>query len=175
MAAITEREAARIALRALRANRLRSGLTTLGIVIGISAVIIGVALGNGVQAYFDDVVGPLATQITVHQVTNVAGGRPVHDLTDGDVLALTDRAKAPDVNTVIPMVTGSAVLRVATDQRRVNVIGTVPGYFTVTDRDLVAGRRLTDADAAGETRVAVLGPVPAAVLFGGNGSGAVGQ
>ncbi|HTK66377.1 MAG TPA: ABC transporter permease [Pseudonocardia sp.] len=175
MAAITEREAARIALRALRANRLRSGLTTLGIVIGIAAVIIGVALGNGVQAFFDDVVGPLATQITVRQVTNVAGGRPVHDLTDGDVLALTDRTKAPDINTVIPMVTGSAVLRVAADQRRVNVIGTVPGYFTVTDRDLVAGRTLNDADTVGDTRVAVLGPVPAATLFGGDGSGAVGQ
>jgi putative ABC transport system permease protein len=169
---LTEREAARIAFRALRANRLRTALTMLGIVIGIAAVIIGVALGNGVQAFFDDVVGPLSTQITVRPVTNVAGGRPVRPLTDADATALADPARAPDIVRVTPMVTGSAVARTGTRQRRISVLGTTSDYFRVTDRKLVAGRFFEGSDTE---RVALLGPVPATELFGGDGSGAVGS
>ena len=58
-------EALRIALRALRANRLRSVLTTTGIIIGVSAVIVLVALGNGIQAGFTEQFSSLTTQITV--------------------------------------------------------------------------------------------------------------
>ncbi len=175
MSALTEREAARIAFRALRANRLRSALTTLGIVIGIAAVIIGVALGNGVQAFFDDVVGPLTTQITVRSMTNVAGGRQVHELDDADAAALADPVAAPDIASVTPMVTGGAVARIGTRTRRINVLGTRANYFPVTDRDLVAGRFFDDAEEADASRVAVLGPVPARELFGGDGSAAVGE
>ena len=56
-------EALRIALRALRANRLRSVLTTTGIIIGVSAVIVLVALGNGIQAGFTEQFSSLTTQI----------------------------------------------------------------------------------------------------------------
>ena len=174
MSVLTEREAARIAFRALRANRLRSGLTTLGIVIGIAAVIVGVSIGNGVQAFFDDVVGPLTTQITVRSVTNVTGGRQVHPLTDSDAAALADPASAPDVASVTPMVTGSAVARVGDRQRRVDILGTTASYFRVTDRRLIAGRFFDEADDTGATRVAVLGPTPAQEMFGGDGSAAVG-
>lgn len=59
------REAVRTALRGLRANRLRSALTMLGIVIGVAAVILLVAIGNGVQSAVNEYVEPLANLITI--------------------------------------------------------------------------------------------------------------
>ncbi|WP_028927716.1 ABC transporter permease [Pseudonocardia acaciae] len=95
------RDAFRTAMRSLRTNRLRSALTTLGIVIGIAAVILGVALGNGVQAYFDSLVGPLTTQIIVTKSTgHVAGATQVHNLADADVDELRNPANAPDIVSV---------------------------------------------------------------------------
>ncbi|MGH3586325.1 MAG: ABC transporter permease, partial [Pseudonocardia sp.] len=58
-------EVTRIALRGLRANKLRSALTTLGIIIGVSAVILLTALGNGIQTGFNEQFGSLNTQITI--------------------------------------------------------------------------------------------------------------
>ena len=58
-------ESARIALRGLRANRLRSALTTLGIIIGVSAVIVLTALGNGIQTGVTGQFSSFTTQITV--------------------------------------------------------------------------------------------------------------
>lgn len=168
---LSARDAAGAALHALRVNRLRSALTTLGIVIGIAAVIVGVALGNGVQAYFDEIVGPLTTQITVLPVDNVAGGGRGRDLTDGDVAALEDPVDAPDVRSATPVLLGSAVLRAEAGQRRITVIGTDNGYWVVTDRRLLAGRFYAEGGAAREV---VLGPVAAREVFGGDGSGAVG-
>ena len=87
-------EAFRIALRGLRANRLRSVLTTLGIVIGVAAVIVLVALGNGIQAGFTDQFASLTTQIAV---VPTEGDRTARDITDGDVEALENRNQAPDI------------------------------------------------------------------------------
>ena len=84
-AAVNLGEALRIALRALRANRLRSVLTTTGIIIGVSAVIVLVALGNGIQAGFTEQFSALTTQITV---TPAEGDRSAQPLTDADVEAL---------------------------------------------------------------------------------------
>ena len=78
-------EALRIALRALRANRLRSVLTTTGIILGVAAVIVLVALGNGIQAGFTDQFRSLTTQI---QVTPSQDDRSAQPLTDADVEAL---------------------------------------------------------------------------------------
>ncbi|MGH3989555.1 MAG: ABC transporter permease, partial [Pseudonocardiaceae bacterium] len=58
------REAFRIALRGLRANRLRSALTMLGIIIGVAAVVLLVAIGNGVQSSVNERIEPLANLIT---------------------------------------------------------------------------------------------------------------
>ena len=94
-AAVNLVEALRIALRALRAQRLRSVLTTTGIIIGVSAVIVLVALGNGIQAGFTEQFSSLTTQI---QVAPTEGDRSAQPLTDADVEALGKRTLAPDVN-----------------------------------------------------------------------------
>src|SRR5882757_5222003 len=102
------REAFSIALRSLRANRLRSALTTLGIIIGVSAVIVLVGLGDGIKAGFNTQFGALADQIIVTKL-NVAvpGNGAPRDLKDGDVTALRNISAAPDIASVTPVVNGS--------------------------------------------------------------------
>jgi putative ABC transport system permease protein len=83
------RETLVIALRSLRGNRLRSLLTTLGIIIGVAAVIILVALGDGVRANMDAQLSRLANQITITQATGtVPSGGAARPLTDQDVASL---------------------------------------------------------------------------------------
>src|SRR5882762_630195 len=99
------------ALRSLRVNRLRSLLTTLGIIIGVAAVIILVALGNGVKAGFDAEFSRLANQITLTKATGaVPGGGVARDLTDQDVQALENIQLAPAIDSVTPSMTGSVAL-----------------------------------------------------------------
>lgn len=75
------KEAAVVALRALRANRLRSALTTVGIVIGVAAVIVLVGLGNGMRTGFNKNFGAMATMITMGKVTGpIPGGAKARDL-----------------------------------------------------------------------------------------------
>jgi putative ABC transport system permease protein len=104
-------EVVRIALRGLRANKLRSALTALGIVIGVAAVIVLVALGNGVRAGFNEQFASLATQITITPSDDNAGGGQARDLTENDMEALTDQVDAPAIASVTPVVSGSAVVR----------------------------------------------------------------
>jgi putative ABC transport system permease protein len=166
-------EALRIALRALRANRLRSVLTTTGIIIGVSAVIVLVALGNGIQAGFTDQFSSLTTQITV---TPTEGDRSAQPLTDADVDSLTDRALAPDVATVTPLVTGSALLQQQGQVGyRTGITGTTANYADVTDIDLVVGSFFDEQQERSKAKVVVLGPQPVTELFAGNAGDAIGQ
>jgi putative ABC transport system permease protein len=170
-------ESLRIAVRGLRANRLRSLLTTLGIVIGVAAVIVLVALGNGIQSGFNDVFGSLATQITVTPSQGATtGGSAARPLTDADVEALDDRTAAPDVASVTPVVGGSALLQSEDGQQyRAAVTGSTAGYLDVTDRDLLVGRSFDEGQARSNAKVVVLGPNPVAELFGGDAVAALGQ
>ncbi|MDQ4010221.1 MAG: ABC transporter permease [Actinomycetota bacterium] len=100
------REAVRTALRGLSANRLRSALTMLGIIIGVTAVILLVAIGNGVQSAVNEYVEPLANLITiVPTVGNVPGGTAPKDLIDADVSALQNPAFGPTFESFAPAVT----------------------------------------------------------------------
>ncbi|TQM09032.1 ABC transporter permease [Pseudonocardia kunmingensis] len=170
-------ETARIALRGLRANKLRSALTTLGIVIGVAAVIVLVALGNGIQSGFNDIFGSLATQITVTQSQGgVPGGGRARDLTENDLDALVDPTDAPDVLSATPVVGGAALLQVEGGlQYRTSVTGTTAEYLEVNDRDLEAGRGFDAQEARTNAKVVVLGPNPVQELFGGNNAAALGS
>ncbi|MDQ2706658.1 MAG: ABC transporter permease [Actinomycetota bacterium] len=170
-------EAFRSALRGLRANRLRSALTTLGIVIGVSSVIVLVALGNGLQTGFNDSFGSLGTQVLVSKSAgSVPGGGPAHDLTDSDVAALRNPRQAPDIASVTPVVTGTAVLQSGNSgQFRTSVAGSTADYLDVTNRNLVAGRFFTAEEERSNARVVVLGPNPVVNLFGSDAVAALGR
>jgi putative ABC transport system permease protein len=159
------REAFRIALRGLRANRLRSVLTMLGIIIGVAAVILLVAIGNGVQASVNEKVQPLANLITIVPSTgNVPGGSPPKDLIDGDVTAL--QRQVPDAAVVLPATTGDALAETEGSQFRSKVIGSTERWLEVNNRDLQVGTFFDDAQVRSTARVVILGPTVATTLFG---------
>ncbi len=164
-------EAMRIALRALRANRLRSVLTTTGIIIGVSAVIVLVALGNGIQAGFNEQFASLTTQI---QVTPVRDDRSAQPLTDSDADALASRALAPDVVSVTPVVRGSALLQQQGEPGyRTGITGTTATYAGVTGLELVTGSFFDEQQE--RDKVVILGSRPVAELFAGDAGQAIGQ
>ncbi|HWM59892.1 MAG TPA: ABC transporter permease [Pseudonocardia sp.] len=166
-------EAFRIALRGLRANRLRSVLTTLGIVIGVAAVIVLVALGNGIQAGFNDQFAALTTQITV---TPSQGDRTAREITDNDVEALADRNQAPDIAAVVPVVTGAGLLQQPGGVRyRTAITGTTARYIDVTGIDMLVGTFFNDQQERTKAKVVVLGPGPVTELFGGDAGAAIGR
>jgi putative ABC transport system permease protein len=154
----------------LTANLLRSALTMLGILIGVAAVIVLVAVGNGSAKAVSDAISALGTNtITVR----AEGGGFGRDSTAGFRLtqamadALADTNLCPHVDTVSPTVSASATA--AANQRTSSidqVVGTVPAWFSAQDQPVETGRMLTDADVTSSARVVVLAADTAEDLFG---------
>jgi putative ABC transport system permease protein len=173
------REALLVALSAMRAHRLRSALTMLGLILGVSAVILLVAIGNGVQKSVDVRIEPLADLIIIVPTDgDIPGGAAPKNLTDADVSALK---KAPDVVGVTPVVTGPSLLETDTGQTassqprqlRITVIGSIGDWFQVNNRNLQAGSIFDDDQTRSNARVVVLGPTAVTSLFGGDANAAL--
>ena len=145
----------------------------LGIIIGVSAVILLVAIGNGVQKSVNEEVQPLANLITiVPSDGNVPGGTAPKDLIDADVAAL--QTQVPDAATVVPAVTGQALIETGTTEFRAEVVGSTENWLDVNNRDLQAGSFFGESQIRSTARVAVLGSSVADALFDG-ADAAVGQ
>jgi putative ABC transport system permease protein len=168
------REALLVALRAVRAHRLRSALTMLSLIIGVSAVVLLSACGLGVKNSVDARIEPVANNITVvAQAEAVPDGPPAQPLNDADTAALQ---KAPDIASIAPAVTGSPTpgatttgTLIATNTAQdltANIIGTTENWATTNNRNLTAGSFFDDAQAREAARVVVLGPTVARTLFG---------
>jgi putative ABC transport system permease protein len=173
---MTVREAFVMAMREIRANRLRSLLTMLGIMIGVAAVILLVALGNGTSAHLHERIESLGTNlIGVSQARNSVseGGRSL-ELTDRDVEALQKSSTPPRLLTVTPVKQASAVLKSPYEMWRTGILGTSQDYPTAFNRTLEAGTFFTESQVRTGARVVVLGPRPAERLFGVSAS-ALGQ
>ncbi|MBV8995798.1 MAG: ABC transporter permease [Pseudonocardiales bacterium] len=163
-------EAVHIALRAVRAHRLRSALTMLGLIIGVSAVILLVAVGNGVQKSIDARIQPLASLIILVPTTgNVPGGPLPKNLTDADVAALQ---KAPDIAAITPEVTGPFLIKTVTTESTAQSQGTVVGstehWLEVNARDILVGSFFDQDQVRSAARVVVLGPALLTNLFDGD-------
>lgn len=168
------REPVRIALRGLRANRLRSTLTMLGVIIGVAAVILLVAIGNGVQSAVNESIEPLTTLITIVPIEDkVPGGAPPRDLIDTDAAALQNQA--PDVASVTPATTGKTLVETATTKSRTSVTGTTERWLKVNNRNLQTGSFFDEDQVHSSAKVVVLGPVAADNLFGGDAVAALDQ
>ncbi|WP_028926301.1 ABC transporter permease [Pseudonocardia acaciae] len=160
-------EAVASALRSLRSNRLRSTLTTVGIVIGTAAVIALVALGNGMKAGFDEQFSRLANQITISKLSrDEPGEAKPKELTDSDVEALRDPHRTPHVASVTPMIIGSATLTVDQQHSSAAVIGTTVDYPRATNRAVAVGTWFDRAQQQGNAKLAVLGQNTVAALWG---------
>ncbi|HTF46448.1 MAG TPA: ABC transporter permease [Pseudonocardia sp.] len=170
-------EAFKVALRGLRANRLRSVLTMLGIMIGVAAVILLVALGNGTSARLNEQITSLGTNLigVLQSRGSVATSGKTQPLTDKDVKALQQDTQGPRFSSVTPVKQASAVLAFQNSLWRTSIVGSSREYLTAFHRTMAAGNFYTDGDVNTSNRVAVLGPKPVERLFGGRSVDALGQ
>ncbi|MDQ6695939.1 MAG: ABC transporter permease [Actinomycetota bacterium] len=177
---MTWRDTLRTSLEAVRSHRLRSALTMLGILIGISAVILSVGLGQGAKAQVRDQIDELGTNLLVispgssTSTSGVRGGRgSASTLTSRDASALATTTVAPDISAVAATTTSTASLTAGTTNWTTTLTGTTPSWQTVRSRSVTTGRFITKADQSSVAGVVVLGPDTASELFGGRN--AVGQ
>jgi putative ABC transport system permease protein len=170
----------RTGLQAIRLHRLRSGLTVLGILIGIAAVILTVGLGEGAQGDVKAQINALGSNLLIispGSTTSTGGVRggfgSASTLTAADANSLMSKTVAPDVLAVAPTTSSSASLTTTSSNWTTSIVGTTPSWLHVRARTLASGRFLTATDEANASGVAVLGSTTAQQLFGG--ANAVGQ
>jgi len=161
------REALLAALHSLSNNRLRSLLTTIGIVVGVAAVIVLVALGNGMKSNFNAQFSRLANQITITPAKGAVpdGGAP-RNLTDQDVTALQDPRRAPDIAAVSPAMVGTVTLTAGQAKDKAALVGATGNYLEMVNRHVVAGQWFTGPQITGGTRGVVLGQTALHLLWG---------
>lgn len=160
------RESLLTALESISMHKLRSGLTLLGVIIGVAAVIALLAIGNGVTA---SVTGEI-TSIG----TNLIGITPDRANSDGypplslsDVTALADPLNAPDVIAVAATVQGSQDVIAGSESLQATVAGVTANYLSMYNlTDFQVGDGLTQDDLDTRARVTVLGATAATDLFG---------
>jgi putative ABC transport system permease protein len=172
-------ELVRIALGGISANKLRSGLTILGMTIGVAAVIVLVAVGNGSQRQVQASIDALGSNVLVVQSQSGPGGpggfRPGGGaaggltLTTGDAKALVSAFDAPDVKSAAPVVSANGVSLVAgsTSYTPSSFVGSTPAYATTRDYRIASGSMFTNTDVQKHRRVVVIGPTVAQNLFAG--------
>jgi putative ABC transport system permease protein len=162
-------ETIRFAIRGVMANKLRSGLTVLGILIGVAAVILLVAVGNGSAKAIQQSIERLGTNtLTVSSggVRQSTSAIQNTSLTSDLVDALSDRDAAPDVKSVSPVVTNSpAVTYDGADHTIAQFVGTTPAYLPAANATVARGTSFTADDVTQARRVVVLGSTVAQALF----------
>lgn len=155
------------ALESLNANKLRSGLTILGIVIGVAAVIAMIAVGDGAQASITGSINDIGTNVLFvfsgNQQVEVRNPRP---LTVKDAEALSDPFAAPSVAAVAPVIQGSLEVAVGGEKTRVTVSGIVPVHEQVRNDTVAEGEFINESHLLGRASVALIGIETADKLFG---------
>jgi putative ABC transport system permease protein len=175
------RETLRIAWSGITANKLRSGLTILGMTIGVASVIVLIAVGNGSSKAVQSRIQSLGTNVLLVQASGgFRGGARAStttsiSLTKADAEALQNPSLAPDVKNAAPVVNASSVKLVygSSSFEPSSFIGTTPSYLTAHSYKIAEGTTLTEADVKEHRRVAVIGQEVLQELFGGASS--VGQ
>jgi putative ABC transport system permease protein len=167
-------EVLRLALTGIFANKLRSGLTILGMTIGVASVIVLIAVGNGSSKAVQSSIEALGSNVLLVQAGFSFGGTAVSavtapiSLTIADAKALTNKVQAPDVAAAAPAVTASPTLTYgSTTYSPSQFVGTTPAYATAHDYTLQAGDFFTSAQVKKHDRVVVLGPTVVTNLFNG--------
>jgi putative ABC transport system permease protein len=161
---------ARIAVRALRVNKLRSALTMLGIVIGVGAVITMVAVGAGAQARVAEQIQSLGANLIIiwPGTVNLSGVRlgagAQASLSEDDAWAI--QSEIPLVEVVAPHSRGSAQVVYSNLNWATVILGVTPEYFSARDWDVISGRIMTQEEVDGASKVALVGQTVARNLFG---------
>lgn len=155
------------ALESLSGNKLRSGLTVLGIVIGVAAVIAMLAVGRGAEASITGSISGIGTNLLFvfrgDQADNVRNPKP---LTLGDADALRDQFAAPSIAAVAPALQGDVTVAFGGEQTSPQLFGVTPEYFQVRNLNLTEGELITQEHILGRASVVILGTEVAENLFG---------
>jgi putative ABC transport system permease protein len=156
---------------ALSANKVRTALTMLGIVIGISSVIILVAIGQGAQASIQSSIQSIGSNLIIifpgaqrSFGYGASGGRGnATTLTPGDATAISENVQ--NVSSVAPELDGRYQITAPGTNTNTQVIGTVPEYVAVRNVQLAEGSFFSSEQVASRAKVAVIGPTTAADLY----------
>jgi putative ABC transport system permease protein len=167
----------RVALDGLTANKLRSGLTMLGVIIGVGAVIALMSIGEGAQASITEQISDIGSNLIFVMPGGsgggigsggMSGGNGGRDLTMADARAIAESGKVPDVTIVAPQFSQNAQVIFGNENINVSVTGITPEYQQAMNGVEVAhGRFIEEKDVDGRSTVAVLGYQSAIDLFGG--------
>jgi putative ABC transport system permease protein len=155
------------ALESLVSNKLRSGLTILGIVIGVAAVIAMLAVGQGAQDSITGSISGIGTNLLFvfkgNQNVDIRNPKPI---TLSDTEALMDRFQAPSIEDVSAAINGAGEINYGGEQKSITVTGITPNYQTIRNYTLHEGDFITDESLNGNASVVVLGYDIANQLFG---------
>jgi len=160
----------KIALRALRRNKMRTVLTMLGIIIGVAAVIAMVGIGNGAKAQIEAQIASLGQNVilvfsgsmTRSGVHTGWGGAGTLTVEDTDAI----RREIIGVSGVSPELRSSAQVTAGNQNWLPQILGEGPDYFTIRQWPLAEGSPFTEQDVRGANKVAVIGKTTAQQLYG---------
>lgn len=166
------------ALESLNGNKMRSGLTVLGIVIGVAAVIAMLAVGNGAQASITGSISSIGTNLLFVFKGSAEGppgpggmggggsGNNDRPLTLSDAAAIADPFAAPSVESVAPAIQGNGTITFAGENSTTTISGVTPDYSLVRNLELAEGEFINEEHMNGRMSVVVLGPEAADAVFG---------
>ncbi len=162
----------KVALEAILSNKVRSGLTMLGVIIGVLAVILLVSIGEGAQVYITKELTGMGTNlliITPGKTSTSGGFHPpsggtVRKLTYDDALALKRRAWL--LSDAVPIVFGTGRIKYQNMGRDTMVIGTTPEFQSIRNLFVDTGSYVTQADVDTKAKIVVLGTKVKEELFG---------
>jgi len=161
----------RIALRALRVNKMRSALTMLGIIIGVGAVIAMLAVGTGASRQIAEQISSMGSNLLIVMPGSVTSGGLRMGFGSQSTLTLDDAdailRECPAVQDVAPSLGGAAQVVYGNLNWSTNVQGTTSGILVVRDWAIAQGRPMTEEDIRSSAKVALLGQTVVENLFGG--------
>jgi putative ABC transport system permease protein len=162
-----------MALRGISSNWLRSLLTMLGVLIGVAAVIVLLAVGTGSSQAVESQIDKLGTNtLTVFSSGRFGGGTSQTGtqsrnatLTSTDVKLISDKNSAPDVESVSPVISTSETATYNGATYSTSVVGSTPSYLTASNYTVSAGRSITESDVSHHAEVVDIGSDVASNLF----------
>lgn len=169
-------ETLQIAWSGIVANKLRSGLTILGMTIGVASVIILIAVGNGSSNAVKESIQALGTNVLLVEAGGLRGGARFAaadsgtvSLTKQDASALENRELAPDVKSAAPVTnaTGVTLVHEGTSYEASTFVGSTPSYLSAHDYTVSEGAGITNTEVNHHERVVVIGATVAEELFAG--------
>lgn len=167
----------RMAFKAIGANKGRSFLTMLGVIIGVMSVIVLIAIGQGTTASVTESISSMGTNLLMVSIQQRSVGRGFSGfrgfggsagrgtviLKLNDVLSLADEAS---VSSVSPVVNGSLTVKAGSKNTSAQVMGVLPAYAGIINQGVQSGRYIIDADVDNRSAVCVVGSELAEELFG---------